>query len=585
MRKLSVIIALFCVMAISAYAADTLLEGFEGGNTANWQTTSPDGQAANVQTHSFAIGENNPTEGIKAGRASFVWVTSPKTYSTNYYIDESGDAELFWADRINIGSYALLPSVPIPSKLRASVYNNASYTVKFAIYIRDNAGSGGLERGPLKDMAPGANTYEWDMATEPCKGFVTGDSVLDGTSSKLGGGLVYTETQPTGDLAIDMDNFIIVDSQGDLTPPAPPVLLSARQGSAPGKLLLDWAANTEPDLKEYKIYMATDANWGVPIINRLTFPSSPVKIVTAPATTTEIDVPGTSTVYIKLTAVDNATPVNNESISRHVLGARLKDDGSDPDDMVVLDLKRYAPENSYFTIHGYYHMIVYNAQALSAHERYFESCMSEAIVNETVSLAAESDKILIWSCALDGVGGTVNSVHTGAIQKITDYVSDGGKLMISGNAIGNDMDANGNTEQKAFYHDVLKAILSNANAEKEEIISSGASGAPFVNLPTFYTGPNIYNLAAYASTNNEAITPLGSTGVRQYPEIASGNAIVYSNNKVVYMGFGFESVRHSTGGSTFAQAAEIRKDLLGEAIDYFFAPPPSAADNFWNLYE
>ena len=78
------------------------------------------------------------------------------------------------------------------------VYTDSPDAVGIAFYVTDNGGSGGYERSPFKALSPNAQaTISWDMDTEACYGWITGDGTLDGTNSVFKGLFIYTETEPT----------------------------------------------------------------------------------------------------------------------------------------------------------------------------------------------------------------------------------------------------------------------------------------------------------------------------------------------------------------------------------------------------
>lgn len=588
MKKVLFFLIVLCSLAMMTYAADTVVEGFENdADPAGWQAVSPDGQTTNATNPGTVpvFGADHVTEGAKSGKFTVTWtLPGAPTGASNPYV--STDPLTFWSIRYNVATPTGLPnnSIPNTSKVRCDIYNNTADAIQFALCVRDNAGGGGLERGPFKTIAANTSTiYEWDMATEAATSFVTGDGVLDGSSSVLRGAFLYSTTAPTvADFSMDVDNIRIVEAQSDLQAPAIPTILAARQGSAPGKLKIDWVANTEPDLKEYKIYMMKNADFGKKIQNRFDVPKTATKVVAAPATTTEIDVVTSEPVYVYLTAADTALPSQNESQPSKILGAYLAEDGSVPGNIVVFDNKRYPPTDPNFATYGYLHMIVYDAQALQAAGKRFESCVAKAVSDSLVTLTP-GNGVTIWGCAVDGVSTAVDSVSTPSISKITDYVNAGGKLMISGNGIGADMVTNGDATQQAFYANILRATLINSNAAQTQINLGGIFSTAGLLL---HTGTNQFDVAAYATATNEVIDAAGGAySACSYEGVTSGAAAVYWGNKVVYLGFGFESIRDTATSNNFANAKALRAAVMEAIMNYLNPPPQSAVTGSWSLYE
>jgi hypothetical protein len=153
--------------------------------------------------------------------------------------------------------------------------------------------------------------------------------------------------------------------------------------------------------------------------------------------------------------------------------------------------------------------------------------------------------------------------------------------MISGTALGEDLQTNGSTAGKAFYANILKASLVSDNVAVNEISAGGS--LTFPSCGTFQTGTNIYNYAAGATLDNEGLSANGSSAAMTYTG-ASGNACVYWGEKVVYFGFAWETVRDNAT-TTFAAARAKRTAILSDTIDYLLAPPPTSAKNIWSIYE
>jgi hypothetical protein len=563
----------------SAYAADIVVEGFENSaDPGGWQAVSPSPQTLNATNDAVPVYvAAHVTEGAQAGQFTTTWTVPGADGGSNAYLP--GGVGTYWAVRYNVAAPAAFPTIPNISVLRVDVFNNTPDTIQFALCVRDSGGAGGLERSPFKPLAPNSSTsYEWNMSTEAPTSFVTGNGVLDGSSSVLRGMFVYTETQPTQtNFSIDVDNLRIIGAQSDLTAPAAPRILAAEQGSAPGKLRVRWAANTEPDLAQYRVYLGTDANFGVPIGNRLALPSTPAAIVTAPATQTEVDAPTTGPVYVRVTARDNASPSPNESFPQIALGANLKADGSAPEDTVILDLDRWVPGDPSFEVDGYSHAIVYNSQAEATNGRYFQSYAAIGLTSGILTMPSPSaNGVVIWANGIDGATAS-ESLSSQNVTNLTNFANGNGNLLISGIGLGRDLSTNGDAADQAFYANILKATLAVPGTSVNAIVSSTA---PFDAVGTLETGADVFNLAGFATTSNEAMTAqAGASAAMDYNPAAAGQACVYYGNKVVFLGFGFESVRDNAN-PTFAGAAAKRATLMNAAVQYLLGAP--VAD--WQLY-
>jgi hypothetical protein len=586
------LVSVAAILAATALPAQVVvIEGFEdSADPAGWRQISPAPQTQNAvnapsaNVPSFVT--NNVTEGAQAGSFPIDWTIPGTAAGTNPY-NNTGPL-LYWSMRTDIASPAALPNNTIPNTgttLRADIFNPTSDTnLQVAFYVQDSAGTGGLERGPFVTLAPNATTtYQWVMGVDPVVSFITGNSVLDGSSSKLRGFFTYSEVEPTADpLTLIIDNIRIETTQTDLQPPAAPVLLSASQGANVGEVVLRWAANSETDLVGYRVYQATDTNFGENIANRFSFPNAFVDV--PGPTVTQVTLTGLPTeqnIYFRLTAYDNATPTANESISDITLAVRLKADGTQPSDLLVLDYDRYAPTNGDFTINGYFHGSVYWAQALSTLNRTFNSARAAAVDAGIVTLTPNPAGLVMWSTGRDGELVAGETLSASSITALTNYVGANGKLFITGTSLGKDLTTTNNPAGEAFYTNVLKAALVNENANEDDIDAD----ARFATAGALATGPNVFDVAAGAQVNNEVVSAApGGTGVFNYLNNAAGNAGVVSALNVVYLAFSFESVRDPAAPASFAAAAAKRAALLQDVIAYY-NNIPLAAQGSWNLYE
>lgn len=574
------------VFANAELAADLIIESFEDtADPAIWSETSPDSQthnAVNAAAPSSYVTEH-VTHGVYAGRFEFNWVLPGATGLFRNYLIGVDTTNPFWTMRINVANQSNLitPSFSrYGAPLRADFYNNSPDPIQVSLYVNEG-GTTSLERGPLVTLTPfAATTYSWDLNGVPPVAYITGNGAWDSETVGLRGIIVYTETAPTnGSFSMDVDNIRMTE-YSPVMPPEAPLVYFAGQGSAPGKLKIRWKANTESDLAGYKIYLADDHNFGAPIPNRLNFPETPIASADASATSIEIDLPTTGPVYIKMVAYDMTYPSPLFSFSRPTLGAWLNADGSPPSDKVVLDLNRFAPGSVAFTTNGYAHRIVYNAHALADLNRHFESCSGEAIADGIVTLAPNSIGVVIYSNGQDGETVIGESLTDAVLAALTAFVNAGGNLFISGTSLGLDLQTNGTAAGKAFYANILKAgAPSSDSVAADGVIQE----SPFTTAGNYATGPNIYDVAAYGTTNNEGVTAAaGGTAVLTYDEAGSRKAGVIWGNRVVYFAFSHETVQNKTN-ATFAAARAKRAAPLGDVINYLTWAPSRCID--WEVYK
>ncbi|CAN5508067.1 hypothetical protein BH09SUM1_BH09SUM1_01800 [soil metagenome] len=594
------ILAGTAVLIAAGSASAALVDGWEVGppNPFTWADAgSPAGQTQNkaaTAVISFVDSTTTPeaghvTEGTKAGRFVVTWNTATPAVIGSHPAHFPGTATTFWSLRVNAAGGTSQQSIPHSATLTADIFNSTPDTYQFSYTL---ATGQGLKNLPFKTIAPGANSVSWDLSTLGPSGsmlnFTGSDTTLDGTSSKIRGLFFYTEVAPAGvspvTMSMDIDNLSLITAQTDFTAPATPTILSVTQGAAAGELIVKWTANSEGDLAKYNVFTATNANFGSSITNRFSFPGTPAAVVNAPAT--QVTLTGIDTsqpVYVRMTAIDNATPSANESLPTMALGAMLDPTGGTPKDLVVLDYDRYLPSEANFAQNGYSHGIVYYAHALQTKNRTFVSANAEAVENGSVVMAADNTRIVYWSNSLDGEAVVGEGVNAAAQTKLTALVSGGGNLMISGTAIGEDLVTN--ATGPTFFSSVLMATLVNPTV-------GTASGENLTgNFPTvgaaFATGTDVFNVAGFTTTDNEtynAISP--AVEALNYTANTGSSAAVLNANKTVLLGFGFESVRDVTTNPTtsFANARATRDNMLSDIINYLLAVPGTAATN-WNMYE
>lgn len=549
-----------------------LIEGFEDqSDPGSWRELSPSPQTHNAENATAPSGyvTQHVTEGKLAGEFEFNWIIPPVQSSTaNFY--REGGPPVYWSMRIDLNTPGALPNGYFANNglLKADIYNNTAEEIQVAFLLHDG---GGLERTPFNPLPPFAlTTVVFDGASDPVTPHASGNGTLDGTSSAFRGLIVYTETQPIqSPFSMTVDNIRVEWMDDCCWIYGPPRLLAAQQGSAPGKLYIEWEAEPDPELGGFKIYMGGDEHFGNPYPNALQLPGPAAAVVGPDVRSLEIDVPTTGPVYVAIAPFDTALPNPNELPLGIALGASLRPDGAKPDDLVVLDLDRFAPDSVQLQTARYRGMIVYNAQALAAAGRFFESASAEAVETGHVALTSNPDGVVIWSNGFDGdaTSPVMQTIADGAIDQLRAYVESGGKLMISGSAVGKGLAVNGSAVAQSFFRDTLGAKYVSDEIGVEVYGGHG----PFDRFWRFNTGPEDTDLAAWRTTDNEVYEaePCAQV-VFEYSEMKC--ASVVQDHQVVLFGFPFETVRDNAH-PTFEDAAAMRASLLQGVLDYLLAPP------------
>lgn len=566
--------------ATAGFSAINVLEGFEVEDALNWQATSPTPQTHNATNSGSTVtptfSTSNVTEGTKSGEFIVNWTLPGTAAVSNPHI--SGGPLTFWSIRYNVNAPAgnANNTVTANSRIQADFYNNNPYPIQVALVL-DSAASTQLERGPFVTLpANSATLYDWNVATVPAVGWVTGDGVIT-FPARLKTMVLYTDVEPTaGTSSVFVDNIRDITAQTDVTAPVPPSIYSATQGAAPGDILVRWKANTEPDLAGYRIYVAQQNEFHTPTFNRITFPSTPAATVAAGVT--QVTLPGQPTnaiVYVKVTAFDNATPTANESDTGEALAVNLRPDGAAPADRVVMDLNRNTPGTSAFTTEGYFHGIAYNGEALHALGRNFDSIAARAIDEGIATLTPNPLGVVIWANMLDGTVAASVALSNPSIAALTSFVGAGGDLIMSGAGTAEDLSTR-TPESQAFLANVLKASLINPNAAVGDVT---LNTAPLASAGAFTTNLSVFAyVVGFQTASNEVLDALpGAVLSGAYTGITPGGPAVLSGNSVVFFGFGLESAGVITDT---AAARLVRQNIVFDAINYLKAA--DVAD--WNLY-
>jgi hypothetical protein len=581
-------------------AGTNIIDDFENTDLLGWQAASSTGQNSNVTSQTNVAGGIPPifttsyaTSGVTGGRFMVDWTIPGSTsgVTTNYYVSADGAANPFWGWRISTASPSSAPTNTFSNTaiLRVDIKNENAYPFQFALYV-NSAADTQLERGPMQTIAANATaTYEWNLGTQAATGFITGNGALPTGNMRVAGFVVYISSAsgPPSSSAFSavLDKLRDDNAQTDVTAPSVPKIISVTQGASAGQAIVKWSASPEVDTAKYRVYKATDANFNTPTYNRLTFPTTPEIEVNAPATQATVTVtPGTST-YFKVTAVDNAVPNANESVSDVALGCNLRADGSAPADRVVIDSDRNIPGTSGFSDEGYFHAIVYNAKALTDNGRTFDSATAYGVDNGGVTLTPKASGAVIWANLLDGSSSASVALTTTSVNALTTFYNADGNLLISGAGTAEDLSTRGSA-QSTFLANILKAGLVSPNAASADIALISPL-TPVTGLSTNVSGGTVFTRnVGFNTSSNEVLSPLaGATAAAQYTS-GSLTAGVANSQRVVFFGFGIESITDSASTSAeTTQSAPKKAAVMNSAIQYLLAPAPGAAAKEWELFE
>ena len=378
---------------------------------------------------------------------------------------------------------------------------------------------------------------------------------------KLGNGPVYFEAGSPSSGYIELlpvpnlSSTMMIDAfhfekQNVFLSPAIPELKYIRINEA-GDLEVAWFPVIEGDIKGYRLFQSSDGrSWGDPIVDEsilITVDSLYTK--TAPA----MD----QSVFFRIVAVDTNDIDQDGGLPELIL--------SEPSDtygfcskggkriLIVDNFDRQASwsKGQHFFVRSY-------GEALTLNGLGFESCVNDAVQTGEVDL--KNYDIVIYFCGDDATSD--EGVAYVEQAKISDYLTSGGKLFISGSEIDYDLGRYGQLDLP-FYNQFLKA---NYLGDDTGICScAGAPGTIFEDL-TFNFGEIPED--TYIEDWPDFIQSYGgSEPALFYQNSTKVAAIQYTGKfsdtgeigQLVYFAFTYETI----------YPAQSRADVINRILNYF----------------
>ncbi|MCC6547860.1 M1 family metallopeptidase [Candidatus Sumerlaeota bacterium] len=199
-----------------------------------------------------------------------------------------------------------------------------------------------------------------------------------------------------------------------------------------------------------------------------------------------------------------------------------------------------------------------HAASVGAYGAGFDSCADESVRGGTVLLS--NYKSVLWVL---GEESTDEETFSSTEQTLAQaYLSAGGRLMVTGAEIGWDLDAQGNTNDRLFYNNYLKADY--VADDSQDYTVDGSTGGIFAGMSFAYDDGTH---GIYYADYPDVIAPMnGSIACLDYsPSVVAG--VQYegtfgtgsATGKLVYFGFGFETI--------YPQAT--RDDVMTRILTFF----------------
>lgn len=350
--------------------------------------------------------------------------------------------------------------------------------------------------------------------------------------------------------------------RADLVPPAPPLLQSVINDST-NRLTVRWAANTETDLRGYRLYFSLDgANWTLKDNETVL---TPARVSVSYANTSQIPI------FFRLAAVDSAAPANI-SLFSDVYGLRMNSSSIktlivDGFDRTELSGSWHEPTHPFAMTHGRSPLFDFN------------TCTNETVIEGNVLL--QNYHVVDWLLGDESVTDTTFAPAEQAL--VMDYLRGGGKLFVSGSEIAYDLDGPSDPTQadRDFLHNFLKVRYAGDNANDFNVKGAAATlfqgltlrygvvaeGSPYEedwpDYVTAETGASV--VLHYGSVDNPVYAGVGFKGM--FPSGTQQGA-------VVYCGFPFETITTKANRDTLMQRVYQYFDLLSDVKEEFTSGTP-----------
>lgn len=215
--------------------------------------------------------------------------------------------------------------------------------------------------------------------------------------------------------------------------------------------------------------------------------------------------------------------------------------------------------------------------SLYANNHYFSSATNDAIQDALINLSTY--KSIDWVL---GKESTANETFSSTEQTlVSNYLKQGGKLLVSGSEIAWDLDNSGTTTDKAFISNYLKANYAfdapNSQASTWYKSVNETSNSIFNLTDTIYFDNGTHG--TYNVDYPDVIMPVnGGISTLKYTNNSTSTSAIYfsgmfpsgtANGKLVYVGFPLECVYDITK----------RNSLFNDCWNFFFSNVVTGASN------
>ena len=312
---------------------------------------------------------------------------------------------------------------------------------------------------------------------------------------------------------------------------------------------VSWNKYNLSNLKGYRLYLSINSmnNWLVIADENLLEKDS-----------TNFNFEEQNNVYIYITAVDS---LGNESPPSDIYTSNINN--STTDKVLIVDgFDRYSDNGSWtqpqHSFNSYYFNAIISNQTLS-----ISSCSNEAIIEDRIDLQLYN--LVVWFTGDETLAD--NTLINKEQFELAKYLESGGKLFITGDDIGQDLDTQHSYSEFSdtlFYHQYMKSkLMHDGNNLLFEV--NGQEGSYFQNYHTVFG-------EVYPENSPDDIEPInGAESILNYTYerdstfrkggIAYTGTFGDSTNigQLVYLSFAFETIGDEN----------LRNELMKKILQYF----------------
>lgn len=271
------------------------------------------------------------------------------------------------------------------------------------------------------------------------------------------------------------------------------------------------------------------------------------------------------------------------SFPGETMAVRITGNGSRPAVLLVSGFERYDrtitplcydPYNGWSRrvmpwVINSYNYVVPHAKALYYNGYYFESACNDKVINGAFVLGNYAGVDWILGRESD-IGETFTSTEQ---TLVTNYLSAGGTMMVTGEELGWDLELCGSATQadKDFLHNTLQVQCTNSDGSSTDL-ANGVTGSIFDGITGINFGKYLEGWF-YETTYPDVFAGLGTgaANAMTYNDTGSVAAVQYgdANKKVVVVGFPFEMIRD------FPVRLNVMSAIMNFMIGPGETPPPT----------